>query len=332
MAQELTGRTILHYRILEKLGEGGMGAVYKAEDQRLKRLVAVKFLSPAVISDRTGRARFAREAQAAAVLDHPNICPVYGLEEAEGLSFIVMAHVNGPTLAQRMDEGMTLAEILDCAISIGEGLQCAHAHGIIHRDVKAANILLNPRGVPKITDFGLARVENRSRLTTPGTVMGTITAMAPEQLMAEDADRRTDIWACGVLLYEMLTGRRPFERSNTEKTMQAILHETPPAPHAVDPRLPREFGWVFEKVLAKARSERYQHVDDLVTDLRAVRRRLTLEQEAVRIQRNQQPPLEAAAVAPPARPQSAGGLGWPILAAIGAVLVAVVTLLVLLAK
>jgi eukaryotic-like serine/threonine-protein kinase len=329
---DLTGRTVLHYRILSKLGEGGMGTVYKAEDQRLRRTVALKFLSPAVFSDPTSRSRFIREAQAAAGLDHPNICTVYGMEEAEGLSFIVMACVDGPSLAQTMAEGMALVQSLDCAIAIGEGLQCAHSHGVVHRDVKAANIIRSPQGVPRITDFGLARLENRSRLTTPGTVMGTITAMAPEQLMAEDADRRTDIWAFGVLLYEMLTGRKPFDRPSAQATMQAILHETPPSPHAVDSRLPREFKWVFEKALAKGRSERYQYIDDLVTDLRAIRRRLTPEQEAVTVCRDQQADVATVTVSPQASPEPTWGLGWPILAAIGAVLIAVVTLLVLLMR
>ena len=329
MAQPRAGQTVLHYRLLERLGEGGMGTVYKAEDQRLRRLVALKFLSADVLCDSTSRARFEREAQAAGALDHPNICTVYGLEEADGFCFIVMACVEGPTLGQRMMVGMTLAQAVDCAISIGEGLECAHSHGVVHRDIKAANILLNPQGVPKITDFGLAFLENLSRLTVPGTVMGTITAMAPEQLLAEDADRRTDIWAFGVLLYEMLTGRKPFEGANIQETMQAILHKTPLFPHALDSRLPREFERVFEKALAKARSERYQHIDDLVTELRAIRRGLTTEQEAVTIHRIQQPDAAEATTVPQASPQPAGGLGWPMLAAIGAVLAAVLTLLLL---
>ncbi len=327
-----TGRTVLHYRILEKLGEGGMGTVYKAEDQRLKRTVALKFLSSAVLSDRTSRARFVREAQAAGILDHPNLCTVYGLEEVEGFSFIVMAHVDGPTLAQQMAQGITLGQSLDCAIAIAEGLQCAHGHGIVHRDIKAANILLTRSGVPKITDFGLARLENRSRLTTPGTVMGTITAMAPEQLMAEDADRRTDIWAFGVLLYEMLTGRKPFERPNAEETMQAILHQTPRSPSSLDPRLPSEFTWIFEKALAKSRNERYQHMDDLLTDLRTIRRRLTPEQAGIFVRRMQLSEATQSATPAETTPAPTGGLSWPILFGIGAVLIAIVTLLVLLAK
>jgi serine/threonine protein kinase len=332
MAQALTGRTVLHYRILEKMGEGGMGAVYRAEDQRLRRPVALKFLSQTILCDRTSRTRFVREAQAAGALDHPNICTVYGLEEADGFCFIVMAFVEGPTLGQKMMQGMSLAEALDCAISIADGLACAHGHGVVHRDVKAANILISPQGAPKITDFGLAFLENRSRLTSPGTVMGTITAMAPEQLLAEDADRRTDIWAFGVLLYEMLTGRKPFDGPNAQETMQAILHKTPPPPHTLNPRLPRELGWIFEKTLAKARSERYQHIDELATDLRAIRRRLTPEQEGLRIERAKAGGLDTATLTAPVTPRKAPGLGWPLLAAIVAVVLAIVILFAIFAR
>jgi serine/threonine protein kinase len=339
MGPDLTGRTLRHYRVLEKLGEGGMGAVYRAEDGRMQRIVALKFLLPQALPGPSDHKRFVREAQAAGKLDHPNICTVYGLEEADGFSFIVMACVDGPTLARKMNQGMTLGEILECAVGVAEGCEYAHGQGIIHRDLKPANIILTARGIPKITDFGLARLENRSRLTLPGTIMGTITAMAPEQLMAEDADGRTDIWALGVLLYEMLTGVRPFERPSMDRTMQAILHETPPAPHVVDARLPREFAWVFEKTLAKARSERYQHMDELAADLRAIRKRLIPQQESILIQRGRPgsstavtatlPPRTAAAKPAVAKPS---GLGWPMLVGIGAVAVAVIVLLVLLAR
>ena len=329
---DLTGRTVLHYRIGAKLGEGGMGAVYQAHDLQLRRTVALKFLSPAMLSDRTSRARFIREAQAAGSLDHPNICTVYGLEEAAGLSFIVMALVDGPTLAQRMSQGMALSEALDCAIAIGEGLQFAHSHGIVHRDIKASNVLVSHHGVPKITDFGLARLENRSRLTAPGTVLGTVTAMAPEQLRGEDADRRTDIWAFGILLYEMVTGRKPFERPNASETMQAILRESPRPPQALNPRLPQEFTWVIEKTLAKSRSQRYQHIDDLLTDLRALRRRLPAEQAAVSTPSAQPPDDEAATMPSLAPSQSAWRQNWHILAAIGVLLIASIILFAVLRR
>jgi serine/threonine-protein kinase len=337
MSADLTGRTVLHYRLVEKLGEGGMGAVYKAEDGRMKRTVALKFLSGQAVPDPTAQKRFVREAQAAGMLDHPNICTVYGLEEEGGASFIVMACVEGHTLAQKMTQGMTLGEVVDCAIAIAEGCGYAHGRGIVHRDLKAANIIVNAQGTPKITDFGLARLEDRSRLTMPGTIMGTITSMAPEQLMAEDADRRTDIWALGVLLYEMLTGARPFERPSLDRTMQAILHEMPAAPRSVDPRLPNEFGVVFERCLAKARGERYQYMDELAADLRAIRQRLTPAQVGIPIRRGHagqasvatQTMAKPPAPAPAAKPAK---LGWPMLAGIGAVAVAVIVLLILLSK
>lgn len=337
MGADLTGRTVLHYRVLEKLGEGGMGAVYRAEDGRMKRTVALKFLSGQALPDPTAHKRFVREAQAAGMLDHPNICTVYGLEEEGGASFIVMACVEGHTLAQKMTQGMTLGEVVDCAIAIAEGCGYAHGRGIVHRDLKAANIIVNASGTPKITDFGLARLEDRSRLTMPGTVMGTITSMAPEQLMAEDADRRTDIWALGVLLYEMLTGARPFERPTLDRTMQAILHETPAAPHSVDPRLPGEFGVVFEKCLAKARGERYQYMDELAADLRAIRQRLTPAQAGIPIRRGHAGQAsvvtQTMAKAPPAAPAAKPAkLAWPMLAGIGAVAVAVIVLLIWLSK
>src|ERR1035441_3829512 len=332
MGGDLTGRTVLHYRILDKLGEGGMGAVYRAEDGRMKRTVALKFLAPAALSDPSAHKRFVREAQAAGLLDHPNICTVYGLEEADGLSFISMACVEGLTLAQKMKRGMTLGEVVDCVIAIAEGCGYAHGRGIVHRDLKAANIIVSAAGTPKISDFGLARVEDRSRLTMPGTVMGTITSMAPEQLMAEDADRRTDIWALGVLLYEMLTGSRPFERPTLDRTMQAILHETPPSPRAVDPRLPGEFAVVFERSLAKARSERYQHMDELAVDLRAIRQRLIPSQEEILIQRGKTGRATAVTqtigkALPPTPAAKPARLGWPMLVGIGAVAVAVIVLL-----
>ena len=275
------GDAIGHYRVLEKLGEGGMGVVYKAEDARLRRLVALKFLSDRTAADAKATARLLREAQAGGGLDHPNVCRVHGLEEHEGRAFIVMAFVEGESLARRIRSGLKLGEALDIAIQVGDGLQAAHERGIVHRDVKPANILVTPEGTAKVTDFGLALVRDRSRLTVPGTVMGTMTTMAPEQLRAEDADARTDVWALGVVLYEMCTGRLPFVRTDAVKLTKAILEEDPPRPSAAHPALPAEIDAILAKTLAKAREDRYQHVDSLVADLRTLRRRLTAEQEAL---------------------------------------------------
>ena len=288
----MTGQTISHYRILDKLGEGGMGVVYKAEDLKLRRIVALKFLSTKALADPTARARFLREAQAAGCLDHPNICHIHDLEEAGEQTFIVMALVEGSSLAQRIQSGLTLADALDIAIQVGEGLQAAHAKGIIHRDLKAANILVSPAGIAQITDFGLARIEDRSRITRPGTLMGTVAFMSPEQIMAQDADARTDIWSFGAMLYEMCTGCQPFLRSDFEKSMKAILHDEPAAPTSISPNLPAGLDWILRKALAKSRDERYQHIDDLVADLRVLRRGLTSEQRALPVGQG------AAAIAP----------------------------------
>jgi serine/threonine protein kinase len=276
----MIGQTVSHYRILEKLGEGGMGVVYKAEDLKLQRLVALKFLAEGPAKDAALCARFEREAHAAARLDHPNICPVYGLEAVAGTRFIVMAFVDGPSLARGIGKGMPLGEALDHAIGVAQGLKCAHERGVIHRDIKAANVMLTSQGIPRITDFGLARVEDRSRLTQPGTLMGTVSSMPPEQLRGEDSDRRADIWGFGVLLYEMVTGRKPFQRADVHATTHAVLLERQAPPSVVNGVLPAELDRVVEKALAKKREERYQHFDDLIVDLRAVRRRLSAAQES----------------------------------------------------
>ena len=275
------GETISHYRVLEKLGEGGMGVVFKAEDTRLRRLVALKFLSGKTAPDAKATARLLREAQAGGSLDHPNICRVHGLEEHEGRVFIVMAFVEGESLDRRIRAGLRLGEALDIGIQIGEGLKAAHERGIVHRDIKPANVLITQDGVATITDFGLALVRDRSRLTMPGTVMGTMTTMAPEQLRAEDADARTDVWALGVVLYEMCTGRLPFAHRDAVRLMRAILEEGPPSPTAIRPSLPSDLDEIVGKALAKAREDRYQRVDGLVADLRVLRRRLTAGQEAL---------------------------------------------------
>jgi len=275
------GDTIGHYRVLEKVGEGGMGVVYKAEDTRLRRLVALKFLSARTAPDAQAEARFLREAQAGGGLDHPNVCRVHGLEEHEGRTFIVMAFVEGESLARRIRSGLKLGEALDIAIQIGEGLKAAHERGILHRDVKPANILVSAEGTAKLTDFGIAFVRDRSRLTLPGTVMGTLTYMAPEQLRAEDADPRTDIWAIGVALYEMCTGRLPFDRADAVQLTKAILEDDPLKPSRIHPTLTEELDGIVEKALAKAREDRYQHLDGLVADLRSLRKRLTPGQEAL---------------------------------------------------
>lgn len=314
MVPPVPDRIISHYRLLEKLGEGGVGEVYRAEDTVLRRIVALKFLHSRGDAEHGLHERFLREAQAGAALEHPNICPTYGMENYDGQFFIVMGYVDGEPLSARIKKGLKLAEALNIAIGVGEGLDYAHQNGVIHRDVKAANILLTKSGVPRISDFGIARIEKRSRLTSPGAVIGTVNCMAPEQLMATETDRRTDIWAMGVLLYHMLTGRRPFARGNVGKTINAILHEAAPDAQAADPRLPAELCRIAAKALAKAREDRYQHAGEMVVDLRQVRASLTPEESAMVLNSAEviEPLSRTMTLAPGWLP--AAKLKWPVLA------------------
>jgi non-specific serine/threonine protein kinase len=223
----MIGQTISHYRIAEKLGEGGMGVVYKAEDTQLRRTVALKFLTQQGLSDPETKARLIREAQAAASLDHPNICGVHGFHEEGGQTFIAMAYIDGASLAEKIKQRpLALEEACDIAIQIGEGLQEAHDQGVVHRDIKPANVMLTRKGRVKITDFGLAYLAGRSKLTKSGTTMGTPLYMSPEQALGQAADRRSDIWALGVVLYEMIAGKPPFE----SEYAQAIVRRAAFAP------------------------------------------------------------------------------------------------------
>lgn len=268
----MTGQTISHYRILAKLGEGGMGIVYKAEDTRLRRIVALKCLRERGQHDDEIRARFIREAQAAAVLDHPNICSVYELGEHEGQLFLSMAFVEGHPLSRwRGPAKPPPYQAVRIATQIAEGLRAAHQKGIVHRDIKSENILITPDGEAKITDFGLALIRDRSRLTQPGTIMGTVTHMSPEQALAKSTDRRTDIWSLGVMLYEMLEGKLPFKANSAQATMvQLVSLEMPPLKAFKNGEIER----ILRKTLAKDPAHRYQHTDDLIVDLRAVLKQL----------------------------------------------------------
>ncbi|MDZ7292496.1 MAG: serine/threonine protein kinase [candidate division KSB1 bacterium] len=207
----MIGKTISHYKILEQLGQGGMGVIFKAEDTKLKRFVALKFLPPAFTLDKEARERFIYEAQAASGLDHPNICTIYEIDEtAEEQMFIAMAYYEGETLKEQMARGnLQVAEAIDIAIQIVRGLAKAHQRGIVHRDIKPSNIIVTKEGVVKIVDFGLAKLSGVTRLTKTGSTMGTTAYMSPEQTWGEEVDHRTDLWSLGVVRYEMLTGKLP---------------------------------------------------------------------------------------------------------------------------
>jgi len=267
----MVGRTISHYKILEKLGEGGMGVVWKAEDTQLRRTVALKFLSSETVGNEDVKARLIREAQASASLDHPNICQVFGIHEEQGRTFIAMAYIDGPALADKIKERpLPLGEALRFATQIAEGLQEAHEKGIVHRDIKPQNVMLTARGQIKIMDFGLASLAGRSKLTKSGTTLGTPAYMAPEQLEGRDVDRRADIWALGCVLYEMLAQRTPYDAEYEQAIAYGILNEEPEPVSAQRADVQPEVDRIIGKALAKDREQRYQHADDLLVDLRTL--------------------------------------------------------------
>lgn len=268
----MIGQTVGHYRIVDKLGEGGMGVVYKAEDTQLGRVVALKFLARHAMGDEESRARFLREARTAARLDHPRICTVHDTGEAGGQPYIVMPFVEGRTVRDKIGgRPMPLDEALDIAVQAGEGLAAAHAKGFVHRDVKSANLMVSPEGQVKVMDFGLAFASRESRLTKTGGMLGTASYMSPEQVQGKPLDRRTDIWSLGVVLYEMLTGRLPFEGEEGQPALFAIVNEPFEPVTGLRSGIPLELDRILAKALAKHPGERYQYIDDLLVDLRALR-------------------------------------------------------------
>ncbi|MDH3217276.1 MAG: protein kinase, partial [Candidatus Krumholzibacteria bacterium] len=269
----MIGKTISHYKILEKLGEGGMGVVYKAEDTKLKRHVALKFLPPQLTADKEMVIRFEREAQAAAALSHPHIITIYEIGEFEDQVYICMEYVDGDTLREFMaGKPLPLDRALEIASQVAEGLSKAHQADIVHRDLKPDNILIDSDGRVKIVDFGLAKLRGVTQITKEASTVGTVAYMSPEQARAMDVDRRTDIWALGVILYEMITGRAPFMGERTENIQYAIVNEKPDAITGLRTGVPVKLEGLIDKAMAKRADERYPHVEDLLVDLRVIQK------------------------------------------------------------
>ncbi len=271
----MVGQTISHYKILEKLGVGGMGVVYKAQDLKLDRFVALKFLPPDLSVNEEEKQRFIHEAKAASALDHPNICNIHEIDETkDGQIFICMAHYEGETLQNKVSSNqLSVDSAIDIAIQIAQGLAAVHAHGIVHRDIKPANIIVTNDGAAKIVDFGIAKLAGATRIPTTGTTIGTPAYISPEQARGEPVDHRTDIWSLGVVLYEMLTGQPPFKEEVEQALLYSILHEKPEPLSKYRAGVPERLQRIVDKALDKNPETRYQHIEDLLADLQRERKR-----------------------------------------------------------
>jgi serine/threonine protein kinase/Tol biopolymer transport system component len=270
----MIGKTISHYKILDKVGEGGMGVVYKAEDMKLDRIVALKFLPHHLTANDAEKARFLQEAKAASSLNHPNVCTIYGIEEQDGQQYIEMEYVDGVTLRQIIPVEK-LSEVIAYAIQIADALQEAHSKGIVHRDIKADNIMLNAKKQIKVMDFGLAKLKGTLKLTRTSSTVGTLAYMAPEQIQGQDVDQRSDIFSFGVVLFEMLTGKLPFRGDHEAAIMYSIVNEEPESVQRYKPEVPAELLHILGRALEKDPADRYQSAQEMQIDLRRLQKQST---------------------------------------------------------
>jgi serine/threonine protein kinase len=289
----MVGRIISHYEITAKRGQGGIGLVYKAQDSKLQRTVALKVLRPEAIDDPDARNRFLREARAASVLNHPNIATIYEIDTWHGRDFIVMEYVEGETLKQIIHNSeLRIINLVDYAIQIAEALKEAHKHSIIHRDIKSENIIIAPEGRVKVMDFGLAKIAGTVTKTKTPTTMGTIAYMSPEQTRGDPLDFRTDIWSFGVVLYEMITGELPFKGDYEQAIIYSILSEEPKQISELRSDVPKALTGIVQKSLSKNREERFGSAEELFNELRAV-----ADDSAVKLNRAGRPQKKSARAA-----------------------------------